>query len=153
MSSGPTNLVSRWAAPSLFQDSRRNWLVCSSLAPPCHSWRQKWHFLSFSLQVPHHHVWSNIIESGLAMTSASSFSASGCIPSWPMDLCMCSLLNYSLTWSSSTKGTSSLLHPAFCHVLWNLGFLNQIRCIYVNSFRLLSWLRIADLMDKLGTAF
>ena len=46
---------------------------------------------------------------GLTMTSPSSLSTHGCIPSEHMDLCKSNLLKYSLTWSSSTKGAPSLL--------------------------------------------
>lgn len=45
------------------------------------------------------------------MMSTSSLRTHGCIPSGLMDLCMSGLLNCSLTWSSSTKCTSSLLQP------------------------------------------
>ena len=40
-----------------------------------------------------------------------------------MDLCMSGLSKWSLTWSSSAKGTSSLLHAAFPSALWDLGLL------------------------------
>jgi len=53
------------------------------------------------------HVLSKMIESGLAITSTSSFSTHGCIPWEPMDLCVSSLSRQSLTRSSSTKGKSS----------------------------------------------
>ena len=53
-------------------------------------------FLQSSGTSPSHHDHLKIIESGLAMTSASSPSCCWCIPSGIMDLCMSSLLKYSL---------------------------------------------------------
>lgn len=47
-----------------------------------------------------------IIKSGLVMTSASSFSNCGCVPSEPVDLGI--LLRYSQSLTSSTSATSSL---------------------------------------------
>ncbi|KAK2527796.1 hypothetical protein Q9966_010095 [Columba livia] len=45
---------------------------------------------------------AKMMESGPAMTSASSLSTRGCIPSGPMDLWMSRLFNCSLTRSSSS---------------------------------------------------
>jgi len=52
---------------------------------------------------------SKMVERGSAMTSASSLSTRGHIPLGPMDLWVSSLLKWSLTRSSSTKGRSSIL--------------------------------------------
>ena len=52
-------------------------------------------------------LWSKITESGLATTTASCLSNCESTPSGPREFCMYSLLKYSLTWSSSTKGMSS----------------------------------------------
>lgn len=57
---------------------------------------------------PSCHNRAKIIENGLATTNASSLSM-WANPSGPMDLWMPSLLRYSLTGSSFTKGTSSIL--------------------------------------------
>ena len=61
------------------------------------------------------------MESGSAMTSASSLSTHGCMPSGPMDLWVSSLLKWSLTWSSSTKGRSS-----FCQAMQMLSHFFQL---------------------------
>lgn len=53
------------------------------------------------------------IENGLRITLASSVSVCGCNVSGPMDLHMSGLFKCSLTWSSLTKGMSSLLQT-FC---------------------------------------
>lgn len=46
------------------------------------------------------------------MTSASSLTTNGCIPSGPMDLCMSSLFKCSRTWFSCIDGEFFLLQEA-----------------------------------------
>lgn len=50
---------------------------------------------------------SNVMDSGLATTSASYFRIHEFISSGPMDLCTFRFLNWSQTWSSPTVGGSS----------------------------------------------
>ena len=60
------------------------------------------------------------MESGSAMTSASSLSTRGCIPSGPMNLWASRLLKWSLTQSSLTKGRSSFRQaPSLTSRAWD----------------------------------
>lgn len=66
-------------------------------------------FLQYSGTSLSLHDQSTILENDLTVTSASSHSTRGCIPSGPMDFHMSSLPKYSLICFSSNKGTPSLL--------------------------------------------
>jgi len=68
---------------------------------------------------PDHHELSNMMESGLATSSASSLRTHGCISSGPMDLCTFKFLRKSQNWSSPLVGSSSFsqsLAFAFCNL-------------------------------------
>lgn len=84
---------------------------------------------------PSCHNRAKIIENGLATTNASSLSM-WANPSGPMDLWMPSLLRYSLTGSSFTKGTSSTFHTS----LWAMGFLKASNMVKTKSEKAFSTL-------------
>lgn len=90
---------------------------CGATEQPLVSWilldlSEGWADIYF-LPVFRHLLWFHdflkMIESGLAVLSVSSLSTHRCISSGPINLWMPSLLKWSLTWSSSTKGKSSFL--------------------------------------------
>jgi len=64
---------------------------------------------------PDCHDRSNIMESGLATTSANSLRTLGCILAAPIDLCMYRLLRWSQTWSSLKVGGSLPLWSPSCN--------------------------------------
>lgn len=72
--------------------------------------REKWCLLSSNLQETDHPSLSMIKDSGFEMIPASSLGTCGHSLSGRMGLCTSSLFKCSLTWYSSTKGSSSLLH-------------------------------------------
>lgn len=76
-------------------------------------------FQSSGSSPDYHHV-SKIIESTLRITLTRFLSTFGYILSGPMDLCMFSFFNCSLTWSSSTRSRISFLTS-----LRSLGFLKS----------------------------
>lgn len=83
-------------------------LLFSHILLSCPSWKQNWNFLSSSPQKPPNNSnLSKIIRSGITMTSFSSLSTHGCIPSGLMDLS--NLFKCSPTWSSSIKSKFYLL--------------------------------------------
>jgi len=114
-------MVSR-TVPSPFKGLRWDWLVCISLShASCPSWILKWYLLFYSL-------WALLLISmteqrSLRVTSQRQLpapSALGCVPPGPMDLYTSILFKQSMTWSSSTKGTSSLLQPfLLVSGIWN----------------------------------
>lgn len=109
-------------------------ISCSSISPPeVRLTSPQFPFLKTSAlsqsseTYPEYENLSEIIESCLAMTPASSHSTHGCSPLGPMDLQMSSLFKCSLTWSFSTKSESLLLHTSprvsGTWVSWKLVFL------------------------------
>lgn len=84
--------------------SQRLRLDCSSLdLPSCPSCKQEWCCVPVFMNLSNSWELLKIIESGLAMVSASSLSSCGYNLSDPMDLHMSSLLKCSFAWSSCRR--------------------------------------------------
>lgn len=114
-------MVSRISCPITFPgvEVKLSGLYSPDL-PSSPSWRQEWHLLFCSSQFFSQSPWSKLTENSFAMISPSSHSTHGCIPLWLLDKPLSNLLEYSLTWFSSSKSASSLLQPFFL-VSWTLS--------------------------------
>ena len=94
------------------QGLRWSWLACSSPNSPSFSsgrWvRHLWFFFPGIRNLLLHHDLGGMIENSLAIISASSLCALGCIPSHPMALCVSNRQKRSLTLSFSAVGNAVL---------------------------------------------
>ena len=109
---------------------------------------------------PDCHDFSNIMESGLATTSASSLRTLGCIASGPMDFCTFRFCRRSRTWSSLTAGGILPSWSPSCHLSTREGWGERLpvkteakKVVEYLSFLLICCCQFADLAHERGHAF